>query len=188
MGILGSLFSSKQSQAQEGVVEAEGRKIEITNSPYSADVKNGIADLTKDDLDRIEGILRRSTVFISKYATKPLKGSPFASETLDFVLEAWQVDGSTSKESQDEAVELLGCAFGQGIVEELNYEWKMLTDEFGTDYTVMDKQFKIHGFPFSTVLKAIEEKRAVGALSDVKLVLKKNSLDAVSGGVAFERR
>jgi hypothetical protein len=187
MGILGSLFGIKPSVAQNSHIELGGQDIQVTNSPYSADL-SAISDLSFEETKQIEAILLRSRIFIAKYAVVPTSVSPYASEILDKVLIAWREDRSVTKERQEEVIEMVGCAFGQGIVEELEYEWKMITDVYGTDHSVVDKRFVIHGFPFSTVLKAIEDGRGDGALSGVKLFLKKNSMDAASGAVAFKKR
>ena len=37
-------------------------------------------------------------------------------------------------------------------------EWVTVTDEYGTDYAVRSKSVEVMAFPFSTVLKRIEDK------------------------------
>jgi hypothetical protein len=186
MGFLSALFGTKKSQGQNQIVEIDGKKIEIVKSENPIESNYGLKDLSQEHLDHFKDLLERAQIFIKKYNDSRLPESIYDSRTLDFVLEKWKLNESNDKESQEEVIEIIGCAFGQDIVKELNCEWKLLTDEYGTDYTVIHKKYKINGFPFSSVLKAIEENRN-GSLYDIKLVLKKNILDAESGA-DFDKR
>ena len=186
MGFLSALFGTKKSQGQNKTVEIDGEKIEIVKSENPVESNYGLQDLSQEHLLHFKGLLEKSQIFIKKYNASNLSENIYDSRTLDFVLEKWRLDESNDKETQEEVIEILGCAFGQDIVNELNCEWKLLTDEYGTDYTVIHQEYKINGFPFSSVLKAIEENRN-GSLYDIKLVLKKNILDAESGA-EFDKR
>lgn len=185
MGFLGSLFGCKSEKSEKKTIEIDDKKIETVESenPLSADYQ--LEDLNKNQKDEFIKILARSEVLIKKYSTK--EEDIFNAENLDFVLEKWKSDTSNDKESVDEIVELIGCAFGQDVVDKLDCEWKILTDEYGTDFTVIHKKYKINGFPFSSVLKAIEENR-VGSLNDIKLLMKKNIIDAENSGDYDERK
>lgn len=186
MGFLSSFFGTKKSQRKKMTVEIDGEKIEIVKSENPVDSGFGLQDLSKEHLDYFKDNLEKAQRIIKKYNESRLPENLYDSRTLDFVLEKWKLDKSNDKENQEKIIEILGSAFGQDIVNELNCEWKLLTDEYGTDYTVIHKEYKINGFPFSSVLKAIEEGRK-GSLNDIKLILKKNILDAESGA-DFDKR
>ena len=51
---------------------------------------------------------------------------------------------------------MLGAYLGNNLVEELEMEWVVVTDKYGTDYAVRGKKYEVLSFPFSSVMKRIE--------------------------------
>lgn len=184
MGFFSSLFGCKSDNTKKSVVEIDGKEIPIIESenPMSSDY--GLQDLSDKQKAEFNTILNNAEIFILKYSDKE---EFLNAENLDYVLEQWKLDKSTTKSDKNDVVEMLGCAFGQDLINSLNCEWQILTDEYGTDFTVIHKKYKINGFPFSSVLKAIEEDRKE-SLNGIKLILKKNIEDAKSGAEYDERK
>ena len=178
MGFFSSLFGCKTDNSKKNTVEVDGKEIQITESQNSMGSNYGLTDLNEEQKKEFDEILKNSKEFISSYSTK--KEDILNSENIDYVLEKWKSDSSSNKKSKNEVVELLGCAFGQDLINNLDCEWQILTDEYGTDFTVIHKKYKINGFPFSSVLKAIEEDRKE-SLNGIKLILTKNISDAENG-------
>lgn len=110
----------------------------------------------------------------------------YDSNILDEVLEKWRQNKNNTKEKPEYVIEALGAAFGQDIANTLNCEWKILTDQYGSDLTVIHKKYKVNGFPFSSVEKAYTENR-IASLYAIKLTIKKNIQDAESGGELQQR-
>lgn len=187
MGLLSFLFGGGESHAQTKTFEVDGQKIETTKSPYSLEWE-GMGDLAPGDRERLSAILIRASVFIDGYKGNVSNGNAFSSRTLDTVLKSWRADGPPTKATQEEVIELVGCAFGQGMVDELGFEWQLVTDQYGTDYAVVDKVYTFSGFPFSTDMKTIEDDRANDALENVMLVLKAHKQDAAADPTKFQRR
>ena len=144
----------------------------------------GLQDLSDKQKAEFSTILENAENFIQKYSDKE---EFLNAENLDYVLEQWKLDKSATKSDKNDVVEMLGCAFGQDLINSLNCEWQILTDEYGTDFTVIHKKYKINSFPFSSVLKAIEEDRKE-SLNGIKLILKKNIEDAKNGAEYDERK
>ena len=76
-------------------------------------------------------------------------------ELYDQAFRAWQLAESPSHSSQH-VVEVLGSILGNKLVDDLDMEWILLNDEYGTDFAVRSKRFEVMAFPFSTVVKRIE--------------------------------
>ena len=56
-------------------------------------------------------------------------------------------------------VEALGAALGQDIVSSLNCDWQLLTDQYGSDLTVIHKKYKVNDFHFLSAQKAYTENK-----------------------------
>ena len=74
----------------------------------------------------------------------------------DRAFHAWQTSNSP-KHSKEQVTEILGGCLGNKLVSELNMEWVLVTDKYGTDYAVRSNSYEVLAFPFSTVLKRIED-------------------------------
>ena len=184
MGIFSSLFGCKSDNSKKSTVKVDGKEIHTIESenPMSSDY--GLQDLSDKQKTEFCAIMKNAENFIRKYSDKEEFQN---AENLDYVLEQWKTDKSVTKSNRNDVVEMIGYVFGQELINSLNCEWQILTDEYGTDFTVIHKKYKINGFPFSSVLKAIEEDRKE-SLNGIKLVLKKNISDAQNGAGYDERK
>jgi len=154
------------------IVDGDTINTKVTNSEGLMAPDYQLVDLTPELKTHIGEKLTEAEKLIIKYH----------SEVLDQVFESWLNSTESSKESPEYVVEAIGAAFGQDIVNTLNCEWKILTDEAGTDLTVIHKKFKVNSFPFSSAEKAYMEHR-VGSFNAIKLIFKKNILDSEAIGV-----
>ena len=172
-----SLFGCKYDNKKE-TVKIEGQEIETKVSENFLSPTYSIEDLNENTLVEFEKLNSEAIQFIQHYSkeTKDI----FNSKNLDEILEIWKIDTNENKVKFNKTVDLIGYAFGTDIANSLNCEWKILNDEYGKDFTVIHKKFKINCFPFSSVQKAIKENR-IGSLNDIKLILKKNIQDAENG-------
>lgn len=178
------MFGCKNEPKKE-TIEVDGKKINATTSTEN-NYEYSLADLTKEQTDFIADKTARAKVFIKKYHSAPAS-VPFDSKLLDEVLLTWANSHSADKESAEEVIDIIGTAFGQGLVNELNCEWKQLTDEYGTDITVINKKYMVNSFPFSSVEKVVTEDNP-RSLDEIKLILKSQILDAENGGDIQERK
>lgn len=74
----------------------------------------------------------------------------------DQAFRAWQLSDSRLYSNQH-VVEVLGAVLGNRLVDDLVMEWVVVDDEYGTDYAVRSKKYEVMTFPFSTVLKRVED-------------------------------
>jgi len=90
---------------------------------------------------------------------------------LDTSIENWKNADQKSREKTEEVIDMIGALFGQTLSEKLNFEWQLITDQYGTDFTVIDKKYFVNGFPFSSVQKSVLEYRQ-NALSEIYELIK----------------
>ncbi len=186
MGLLSFLFGCKSKSGEKQIIEVDGKKINTVESENPLGGDYGLKDLTEQQKSKFDEILVKAKQVIEQYIDVQNANNVFNATNLDVVLEKWKEDSRTDKVSQDNLIEMIGCAFGQNIIDDLDCEWQILTDEYGTDFTVIHKKYKINGFPFSSVFKAIDQDRK-GSLNEIKLLLKKNITDAKNGADYDER-
>lgn len=82
-------------------------------------------------------------------------GGVLTPEELDVVLTRWLEDDE-SKEADDTVANALGIAFGDFLVENHQFQWVVVNDEFGTDCAVRHTRSEVMMFPTSSVTKRIE--------------------------------
>jgi hypothetical protein len=143
-----------------------------TLQTFDADYK--LSDLTPELNTHIAGQLKIAEELITKYNGK-LPTDKYNAKLLDYVFLKWMNTNEATKESPEYFVEAIGTAFGQDIVNTLNCEWKILTDQNGADLTVINKKYKVNGFPLSSAEKAYTGKRK-SSFETIKLLLQ-NKID-----------
>ncbi|MFN0021346.1 MAG: DUF3806 domain-containing protein [Pirellulaceae bacterium] len=111
--------------------------------------------ITGSELARLQKLGSDAPDFLAKY----LPNTPTADlKDYDRAFRAWQVS-SSRQHTDEEVVQILGGYLGNKCVTDLDMEWVKVTDEYGTDYAVRSKTVEAMGFPFSTVLKRVEDKK-----------------------------
>ncbi len=171
------LISSCKQKVEEKTVVVDGQKIETTESEGGLASNSSMKNLTDEQIQTIQRDIENAKVFAKKYSN--LNQDILASENLDLVLKKWKMDQSSDKESEELVIALIGSAFGQNIVDNLECEWQVLSDEYGTDLTVVHKEYSINGFPYSSVYKAIVEDREK-SLDGIELIIKSKIQEAKS--------
>ncbi len=163
------LLSSCREKEKKKTIFMDGQIITTTESDGGPAHNYTLQNLTKEQFQKIREDIDQAKVFAQKYSDQ--KVIMLDSENLDLILDKWKKDLSPDKLREEKVVELIGSAFGQNIVDNLDFEWKVLVDEYGTDYTVIHKVYSINGFPFSSVSKAVSQSREK-SLHGIELVIK----------------
>jgi hypothetical protein len=184
MGILSFLFGCKTKSKKETIV-VNGTSINVTSS-NTGNYKIDLADLTDEQNKFIQKQLLEAKEIIHKYHKDKIE-KEFDSDLIDEVINKWRNDTSKDKKTPKEMIDIFGAAFGQGIVEELDCEWKLLSDQYGTDFTVINKKYVVNGFPFSTIQKVVTEDNP-RSLNDIKLLLKNQIEQAEKTGKVDKRK
>ena len=113
-----------------------------------------IVVVSGDALKRLQALSAQGPAFVAAY----LPGTPEPDlKDYDRAFRAWQVSRAP-QHSNEQVVEILGGCLGNKCVADFDMEWVTVTDEYGTDYAVRSKSVEVMAFPFSTVLKRIEDK------------------------------
>ncbi len=177
------IFGCKQKEKQETII-IDGQKITTTESEKDLSGDYSLRILNDQQFQKIQKDIEEARIFAQKYSDKT--HNILDSENLDFVLKKWKENSAHDKESEEKVVELLGSAFGQNIVDGLDCEWKILSDDYGTDFTVIHREYAINGFPYSSVYKIVAHEPEK-SLHGIELVLK-NEIQAAKNGSGVERR
>jgi len=172
---LTSIGVSCKKTPKEKTVFIEGQKIETTETEVTSSRTTSLKNLTDKQVQQIQLDIEKAKRFAKKYATgnEPV----LTSRNLDAVLKGWQINQSSEKESEALVIALIGSAFGQNIVDNLGCEWKVLSDEYGSDLTVIHKDYWVNGFPYSSVKKVIVEE-GEKSLEGIELLLKSKIQEA----------
>ena len=105
------------------------------------------------ELARLQSLGTRGPGFVAAY----LSNTPNPDlKDYDRAFRAWQTSASP-QHSKDQVVEILGAYLGNCMIADFDMEWVMVTDEYGTDYAVRGKTNDVMAFPFSSVMKRIED-------------------------------
>jgi Domain of unknown function (DUF3806) len=93
-------------------------------------------------------------------AVKDLTGGDTSVGTLDDVYarwyEEWTGQADADREDPNSMINAVGLTFGQRLVEELDLEWAVVTDEHGTEIAVHGQPGDILVFPPNLVAKRFE--------------------------------
>jgi hypothetical protein len=115
-------------------------------------VPQKVTAATGDELEQLKSFDATGSDFLAAYL--PGTSDP-ALKVYDRAFRAWQTSDSP-QHSNEQVVQILGGYLGNKCVADLDMEWVTVTDEYGTDYAVRGKTVDVMAFPFSTVLKRIE--------------------------------
>jgi hypothetical protein len=161
----------------------DGQSVNATTA-IEDNYESEISELTNEQKDFLERDLDYAKQLVSKYLKRKVD-NPFDAKILDEVLEKWR-ESTGNRESVEEIVDAIGAAFGQGIVDGLDFEWKILTDQYGIDRVVIDKKYFVNGFPYVSVEKIVSEENP-RSLEDIRLILKCQVQEAERTGEAALR-
>lgn len=131
----------------DGEVTAHEKNVEAT--PQTFIVVDG------DDLAWLQSLDDASPQFVSHYL--PDVAEPSLKD-YDAAFRSWQQDESSPYTDQ-QVIQLVGGYLGNKLVADFDMVWVTVTDEYGTEYAVRSTKVEVMSFPFSTVLKRIEDKK-----------------------------
>ena len=115
--------------------------------------KQQITLVTGDDLLRLQALGNDGPAFVQHYLPDV---NELRLEDYDKAFELWQND-KQSDYSDAQVIEIIGGYLGNKCVKDLDMEWSVVTDEYGTDYAVRSNEVEVTTYPFSAVLKRIED-------------------------------
>lgn len=134
-------------ETPDGEVVAHDTNVDAT--PQTVTVIGG------DELAWLQSLDDGGPQFVSHYLPDVTEPSL---KDYDAAFRAWQLDES-SEYTDQQVIQLVGGYLGNKCVDDFDMEWVTVTDEFGTDYAVRSTRVEVMSFPFSTVLKRIEDKK-----------------------------
>lgn len=131
----------------EGEVIAHNMNVEET--PQAITVVVG------DELLWLQSLIDAAPQFVSHYLPEVIEPSL---KDYDAAFRRWQLDPSRQY-TDEEVIQVVGGYLGNKCIADFDMEWVTVTDEYGTDYAVSSTHVELMSFPFSTVLKRIEDKQ-----------------------------
>ena len=136
MGLFSFLFGCK-GNSNKAVTETfyiDGDTVTTKSSSYNKKVTPDfeLANLTPEVQKHIKDKLVEAEMLIVKYHGQ-LPPTKYDTNTLDEVFEKWRQNTDKKKEKPEYVIEALGAALGQDITNSLDFEWQVLTDQYGSD-------------------------------------------------------
>lgn len=113
-----------------------------------------IVPVSIDESRQFEAWASEAASFLTAYGT-PQSGNEL--KQFDEAFKAWQ-DSTTKSHPDQYVINVLGAYLGQRMVQDFNMEWVVVVDKYGRDYAVRHKTSNASAFPFSSVMKRIEDK------------------------------
>jgi hypothetical protein len=182
-GIILMTGCASETQKVETII-VDGDTV-VTKSTEEALVDSiELSDLDPDLVTYMDQQLREARKLIAKYYGA-LPANNYNAEILDLVFEKWRASTDSAREKPALVVEALGFAFGQDIVNSLDFEWKIIEDAIGKDVTVIHKKYFVNSYPLTSAERAWTENKT-GSLKDIKLLLKHNVEEAKKKGFIRE--
>lgn len=83
-------------------------------------------------------------------------GGVLTPDELDVVFSRWMIENG-DKEPADSVADALGVAFGDFLVDNHEFRWVVVTDEYGTATAVRHQHSDVMAFPTSSVAKRIDD-------------------------------
>jgi len=184
--LIGCKDNSKKTITETFQVDGETITTKSTETGSVLEYNYQLADLTPELKNHIADKLKEAELLIIKYNGQ-LPVSKYDANTLDIVFDKWRKATDAEKETPEYVIEALGAALGQDIVNNLNCEWQVLTDQYGSDLAVIHKKYKVNGFPFSSAEKAYSQNRS-GSFQTIKLTIKHHINEAENSDEVQERQ
>ncbi|MDI9310259.1 MAG: DUF3806 domain-containing protein [Limnohabitans sp.] len=127
-------------------------KIKMGPNPKIEELNKDLKIFIQDNL----GLLSDLTNYYDLSLNNPEINFP---QFLDKIFKLWKDDSNSKKPTEEEIISILGASFGDYIIKNLNFEWKLLTDKDGTDIILKHKKYQVTLFPFNSVEKACKEEK-----------------------------
>lgn len=108
-----------------------------------------------DELQRLQTLANQGPEFVAHYL--PEVTTPGLKD-YDAAFAAWQRDAAPPFNAR-QVVEIVGGYLGNKCVADLEMEWILLTDQYGSDYAVRGVKNEVTSFPFAAVQKRIDDNK-----------------------------
>jgi hypothetical protein len=168
-------MSKKYHELSDGDVERRSTNIDgktiYFKEAVSKMIKQEFAALSEKDCDFIfECLILADTLLKTHMPGHSLKN--YTAENLDFLIDLWNENSKNFICTENEFATSVGSAFGHYVNKTLGSTWTVITDAYGTDFSCQIDHIMLRGFPFSSVLKAVNQKRE-NSLEHIVLMLKR---------------
>jgi hypothetical protein len=137
-----------------------------------------ITDLNKGQKLFIKSCLSGADSIIRKHLSNQNIAN-FTPSSLDEIIDKWNADSLQFQCTKEYFINCIGSAFGDYLARTYHMKWKIVTDEYGSDYATTIEKIQLTNFPLNSVLKAIDQKRQ-GSLATISLVTNRNILQLAS--------
>lgn len=94
-----------------------------------------IEALTDAERSWLSSQLQGARLFVEAYAPEH-REQPLGLAAVDRAFAAWLAEGVTAADQINSAINCVGVIFGQALVDELELEWVIATDEHGSELAV----------------------------------------------------
>lgn len=146
-------ISKSDSDSKELTVDTADGKV-VAQTMEIQDFPQKVVAVNADELRQFAEWAVEAEVFLKAYGTSE---SENALKSYDEAFKAWQ-ESTTKKHSDQDVIKIIGAYLGQRMVQDFDMEWVLVSDQFGEDYAVRHKTSELMSFPFSSVMKRIEDK------------------------------
>ncbi len=147
--IVGPSIVMSDKTREEKIETPDG---EITTNVKTVDpIPQEIIIANVEDVQAFNSFALQGTNFVATFL--PEITDPTLKD-FDKAFQLWQQNKNYFTDQQ--VVEILGAYLGNKLIEDFEMEWVLVNDEYGTDYAVRGKRYEVMSFPFSSVLKRID--------------------------------
>ena len=138
-------------ELQTRIIETPYGEI-ITTTTTIQPVPQEIKLANDNDMQAFDAYASQGVLFVKSYL--PHVTNPSLKD-YDEAFRLWQIE-KERRYTEQQIIEILGACLGNKLITDFQMEWVVVTDEYGTDFAVRGKRFEIISFPFSSVVKRIE--------------------------------
>jgi len=143
-------------QKEKKIVQTPDGQMEMTVTKVDP-IPQNIVELSAEELKSIKSDANRASHFIT-ILTDSKQKDDYTLKQLDRAFEIWINSEIESEFNKSDVIKIVGSAFGEYRMKNLNMRWVKVSDEYGTDFAIRSQVKDIMGFPYSSVLKSIKAK------------------------------
>lgn len=153
---LAALFGCGKRKDSATEIQIETPEGQITaHSTQVGDFPQKVIPVSAKELRQFEAWAAQISEFVAAYHAKIDRPTL---KDCDEAFRAW-LNSTHRSHTDQQTIEILGSYLGQCCVQDLPMEWVKVSDQYGEDYAVRHVKSEAMGFPFSSVMKRIEDKQ-----------------------------
>lgn len=152
-----------------------GDTVYYKTSTLNANENETLLELNDGDSAFLRESLQQADTLLNLHK-KGLTAKEATPKILDDLIDAWNKDNTGFHCSRAEFISAVGATFGYYEVKTYHMKWKVLKDAYGTDYCTHLGELNVFNYPFSSVTKALDEKRE-GSLHHISLMTNKQIIE-----------